>query len=50
MAVRAAANVADFGLSPLDAVLAAHSEVRGEAMISSDRALDRTGAQRVPLR
>ncbi|MCA1812988.1 MAG: PIN domain-containing protein [Halobacteriales archaeon] len=49
-AVLAARNIAMHGLTPFDAVLAAHAEVRGEPLISSDKALDRIGVQRIPLR
>jgi predicted nucleic acid-binding protein len=50
VAVRAAANVLEFGMTPFDATLAAHAEVTGEPIISSDRSMDRTGARRVALR
>lgn len=50
VAMMAARNCAAFGLTAVDAVLAAHAEDLGEPIVSSDRAFERLGLERVPLR
>lgn len=49
VALLAARHQRDHGLTPVDAVVAAHAELRREPVLSSDARFDRVKAPRVPL-